>query len=105
VYTYSPDGVDLTARPDPERVRRLPVGADYFHVLGVRPALGRLFDRGDEHADAAVAVVSDRIWREHLGGALDAVGGALLPNGPQHQVAAVPAAGCGAPRAPVRALW
>ncbi|HJZ74137.1 MAG TPA: ABC transporter permease [Vicinamibacterales bacterium] len=105
VYTYSPDGVDLTDRPEPERVRRLPVGADYFHVLGVRPALGRLFDRGDEHADAAVAVVSDRIWREHLGGALDAVGGALLLNGLQHRVAAVLPAGFDDPLEPGIDIW
>jgi len=45
VYTYSGQGADLTDRPEPERVRTMPVSADYFRVLHVRPMLGQVFDR------------------------------------------------------------
>jgi putative ABC transport system permease protein len=89
VYTYSAQGADLTDRPEPERVRTMPVSADYFRVLRVRPILGQVFDRADERRDARVAVVSERIWRKYLGGAGDAIGRLLSLNGVPHRVAAV----------------
>ena len=58
VYTYSAEGADLTDRGQPERVRTLSVSADYFRVLRVSPALGRVFERTDERRDARVAVIS-----------------------------------------------
>ena len=51
--------------------------SSYFATLGVRPALGRFF--GDE--EAAVAVVSGRLWRERLGSDAAIVGKALRVNG------------------------
>ena len=48
LYTYSVEGADLTERGRTERVRLLPVSADYFRVLRVSPVLGRVFTRGDE---------------------------------------------------------
>jgi predicted permease len=89
VYTYRAEGVDLTDRAQPERVRMLPVSAEYFRVLGVRPIAGRVFARDDERPDARVAVVSERIWREYLGGTFDAAGQFLSLNGVRYQVAAV----------------
>jgi len=72
VYTYSAEGADLTDRGQPERVRTLSVSADYFRVLRVSPALGQVFERTDERRDARVAVISARVWRDHLGSAPDA---------------------------------
>jgi len=89
VYTYSLLGADLTDRAEPERVRTLSVGADYFGVLRVHPILGRAFDRADERPDARVAVVSARIWRAYLGGRGDAIGHPLSLNGIPHRVVAV----------------
>ena len=89
VYTYRAEGADLTDRPQPERVRTMPVSADYFRVLRVRPRLGQVFERADERAGARVAVVSGRIWREYLGGASDVTGRLLTLNGIPHRVAAV----------------
>jgi len=44
------------------------VSHDFFRVLGVSPALGRDFNSSDEQVGAApVVVVSDWVWREHLG--------------------------------------
>ena len=51
-----------------ERVYGRTVSANFFDVLGVRPAVGRFF-RGDEDdvADARpVAVLSHRFWRDHF---------------------------------------
>jgi putative ABC transport system permease protein len=58
VYTYSPEGVDLTGVGRPERLRVMRIGADYFDVLGVRPQSGRGFRRDEERADARVIIVS-----------------------------------------------
>src|SRR5262249_58380585 len=62
-YTYSVDGVDLTDRPEPERVVKLTVGASYFRVLRTPPVLGAAFTAADERKDAGVAVISARLWR------------------------------------------
>ena len=89
LYTYSVQGADLTDRPDPERVRALPVSADYFRVLGVHAVLGQLFSRADERPNVQLAVVSARIWRKYLDGAADAAGRLLQINGTPYQVVAV----------------
>jgi predicted permease len=80
LYTYAPEGADLTDLPQPERVQVLRVSADYFGVLRARPQLGRFFERAEERGDARVAVVSDRIWRTYLDGAADAIGRSLSLN-------------------------
>lgn len=58
VYTYEPEGVDLTGAGRPERLRALRVGADYFDMLGLRPVRGRVFGRDEERADTRVAIVN-----------------------------------------------
>jgi putative ABC transport system permease protein len=89
LYTYSIEGADLTDRPEPERVRAMPVSADYFRVLGVHPVLGQLFARADERANARLAAVSARIWRKYFDGAPDATGRPLQINGTPYRVVAV----------------
>jgi putative ABC transport system permease protein len=89
VYTYQDEGADLTDRAQPERVRTLRVSADYFRVMRVNPIAGRVFERADEREDARVAVISERIWREYLGGAPGAAGRTLSLNGIPYQVAGV----------------
>jgi hypothetical protein len=46
------------------------------------------FGRDDERADARVAVVSARIWRDYLGGA-EAIGKPIVLNGIAHRVVGV----------------
>jgi putative ABC transport system permease protein len=93
VYTYSSDGADLTDGARPERVTVLPVGADYFRVVGVQPVVGQPFSREDERRGSGVVVISERIWRDYLGASLDAVGRSLALNGVRHRVVAVLPAG------------
>ena len=57
------------------RVRGARVTANFFDVLGVRPAFGRAFAPGDDRPGAPrVVVLSHRIWQERLHGAPDAIG-------------------------------
>jgi predicted permease len=89
LYTYRAEGADLTDRAQPERIRTLPVSADYFRVLRVNAIVGRVFETQDERANAGVAVISERIWRDYLGSAPDAAGRMISLNGIPHRVAAV----------------
>ncbi|HEY2151471.1 MAG TPA: ADOP family duplicated permease, partial [Vicinamibacterales bacterium] len=88
-YTYSVVGADLTDRAEPERVRTIPVSADYFRVLRARTILGQSFNRQDERANSYVAVITERIWRKYLDARTDAVGRLLSLNGIPHRIVAV----------------
>jgi len=66
----------------PVQIESTPVSHDFFRVLGVSPVLGRDFQASDERVGApAVVIVSDRVWREHLGGDSRIVGRTLRLNG------------------------
>ena len=70
------------------------VTGNYFQVLGVKPALGRLFLPSDETAPGAnpVAVVSFDYWKTHLGEA-SVEGKTLLVNGTPFTIVGVAAPG------------
>ena len=55
-----------------ETVQRKIVSSNYFHVLQVRPVLGRAFR--DDEDDQQLAVLSDRLWRRSLNGSPDVIG-------------------------------
>lgn len=93
VYTYSPQGADITGSGLPERITLLPVSADYFDVLGIHPFLGRGFTRAEERSESRVVVVSHGIWQRYLGADLGAVSRALTLDGVQFIVVGVMGAG------------
>jgi putative ABC transport system permease protein len=64
---------------EPEIVERKIVSSNYFSVLQVRPAVGRMFR--DDEEDQQVAVISDRWWRRSFGGSPDVVGRQVDLNG------------------------
>jgi putative ABC transport system permease protein len=58
----------LTGVAEPERLDGQYVSADFFRVLGVRPALGRDFRASDDLPNSpSVVVVSDALWRRRFG--------------------------------------
>ena len=58
----------------PREVWACEVTGNLFSLLGVEPVLGRGFVATDEKPDsAAVIVLSDAFWKEHFGGAPDAI--------------------------------
>jgi predicted permease len=87
--TYSVQGADLTDRPEPERVRTMPVSANYFRVLRAHPILGQTFDRADERPNVRIAVIRERIWRKYLDASADAAGRLLTLDGVPHRVVGV----------------
>jgi hypothetical protein len=55
---------------------------EYFEVLGIRPALGRLFDSHERNLGAQpVVVLSDRLWRTRFGGQPAVINQAIGING------------------------
>ena len=71
------------------------VSANYFDVLGVRPALGRGFlaDEDVGEGQHPVLVMSHRLWQRRFGGEPDVVGQSLQLSGLAYQVVGVAAPG------------
>jgi putative ABC transport system permease protein len=85
-----PQSVNLTGGDEPERIVGDFVSANFFSVIDVQPALGRLF-RPDEDRPGAerVAVLTDTLWHNHFGGDPSIVGRSLIFNGEPYTVAGV----------------
>src|SRR5437868_13051391 len=80
-----------TASP-PERIRAGRVTANYLSILQVPPRLGRDFVAKDDQPGAAkVALISERLWRNHFGGLPLALGQRLNIDGvPREIIGVVP---------------
>lgn len=71
----------LEAGQNAIRVRGARVTANFFEVLGVRPALGRGFAPGEDRPGTnRVVVLSHRIWQERLRGNPGAIGRQIVVN-------------------------
>ncbi|MGH7591451.1 MAG: ADOP family duplicated permease, partial [Gemmatimonadales bacterium] len=92
IVTYSVTGADIGGSDHPERIRLLPVSADYFGVIGAHPVLGRGFT-ADEEVGAPVVVLSHALWSRELGADPAAVGGTFRMSGKVYAVIGVMPAG------------
>lgn len=66
--------LDLTEDGLTEQVRGAGVTRNFFSLLGVRPAHGRLLNTADAETRAPVAVISHGLWKRRFGGDPLAVG-------------------------------
>ena len=88
----------------PVEIEAAPVSHDFFRVLGVSPAQGRNFASSDERVNAPpVVIVSDRVWRQQLGGNAKVVGRLIRLSGKGYTVIGVMAPGVEFPRG--AGLW
>jgi predicted permease len=87
---WRPVGGTISSPGNAEYVTSIETSGQFFNVLGVSPALGRIF-RPEEDAPggAPVAIISDSLWKRHFGGAPDAIGKTLVFNGQNYAVAGV----------------
>ena len=69
-----------------EFVPAIQASADFFRVLGIQAASGRLFDREDERHERRVAVLADDAWRTHFGSRPDVIGSTVLINQQAHTI-------------------
>lgn len=85
---------NLTGDGDPERLDAYAVTANFFPILGVKPALGRSFLPEEDKPDAnKVVMLSYRLWQQRYGGERNILGRELLLNGEKHMVVGVAPAG------------
>ncbi len=80
VAAYRPEDVTLESGDGPARlVPGISASSELFEVLGVRPALGRLFQPGDDRQGAdPVAVLSYGLWQEMGGNASGASNASII---------------------------
>jgi predicted permease len=73
-----------------DRVKTAVVSANFFAVLGVRPAMGRTFVAADEaHSAEAVLILSHEYWQAHHAGDPRIVGKVFQMNNRPHTVIGV----------------
>ena len=83
-------GPSLTGRDQPEHLRGLQLSADMFHLLGVKPALGRTFTpQEDQPGNDHVVVLSNRLWQRRFAADPKIVGQQLLLDGANYEVIGV----------------
>ena len=87
-------GFNLTGKGDAEHIEGALVSTDFFHVLGVSPAVGRvpLASEADQDGAARVVVLSHSLWMRHFGGDSSLVGHQIdLSGAPATVVGVMPA--------------
>jgi putative ABC transport system permease protein len=73
-----------------ERISAAHVSPSFFRLLGAQPALGRAFEPADElGGGAAVAVLSDAIWRSRYGADSSIIGRTIAMDGESYTVIGV----------------
>jgi putative ABC transport system permease protein len=80
---------NVSSSVEPEQVQGIRASASLFAVLGVPPAMGRVFTEAEEAPGHRVVVISDGVWRTHLGGSPGAIGSAIRLNGESYEVIGV----------------
>jgi putative ABC transport system permease protein len=78
---FTPATSNLTGDGEPERIDGARVSWNYFNVLGVTMRLGRGFVENEGNEPAAVAVISEGLWRRRYGGRPDAIGSSIRLDG------------------------
>lgn len=66
--------VTIATADGPLDLRTMEATANYFSILGVRPALGRVFEAADDGREGQVAVLLYTAWRKRFGGDTSIVG-------------------------------
>jgi predicted permease len=81
---------NLTGDGDPERIATVRVSSNFFTMLGVQPAAGRLFTaEEDRQMPSNVAVLGYATWVRRYGGDPTVVGRRLELNGRPYQIVGV----------------
>ena len=90
-----PELVSLGRSEESSKINVVSANASLFSVLGVRPALGRVYAPDEERLDAAepVVVIADRFWKREFNGDRQVVGQSLILAGKQYTVIGVMPAG------------
>ena len=90
VAAYTPTAFNLTGAEEPERLQGAQTTANFFDVMGVRPAGGRVYTEANETpGNDAVVVLAHGLWQRKFGGTADAIGKTITLNGTPHEIIGV----------------
>jgi predicted permease len=90
IGAYSGDSLNVTGAGKPEHVHGLDLTDGVLPILGVTPAVGRLFNRRDDSAGAPqTAVLSYGYWQRKFGGASSVVGRSITVDGKPREIIGV----------------
>ena len=81
--------MSLTGDEPPEQLYGQRVTPNFFDVLGVQPAFGRIFTSEQDQAKEQVVLLSYGVWQRRFGGDHSLVGRAILLNNVQTKVLGV----------------
>ena len=70
-----------TGESEPLRIQGSLITERYFETFGTAPLLGRTFVPEEHKGDGHVAIVSERFWRERLGGSSHIIGKTITLDG------------------------
>ena len=81
-FAWGPGSFDLSTSGEPRIVDGILVSGSFFQSLGIRPALGRLFQESDDHPGCGFpgVVISYAFWQREFGGTPGAIGRTLNLN-------------------------
>ena len=91
VLAVSPADATMTDRGETEKLKIELVSGNYFRMLGVRAAAGRLLDDADDAVEGAspVCVISDRLWQERFAGDPGVIGRKVLLDDKPFQIVGI----------------
>jgi predicted permease len=90
IGAYSSDSFSVTGTGEPEHVPGMDVTDGTLPLLGVTPALGRLFSRHDDTPSApATVLLSYAYWQQKFGGATSVIGSSITMDGKARQIVGV----------------
>src|SRR5208337_5449810 len=90
IGVYDGDSLSVTGAGEPEQVLGLDVTDGTLPILGVRPALGRLFTREDDSPGSPETVlISYGYWRQKFGGASSVIGRSITVDGKSREIIGV----------------
>jgi hypothetical protein len=90
IGAYNGDAFSVTGTGEPEHVPGMDVTDGTLPLLGVKPALGRLFTRQDDTpSSAATVLLSYAYWQQKFGSATSVIGSSITMNGKARQIIGV----------------
>jgi putative ABC transport system permease protein len=102
---FSGSAVNLVGAGEPQRLASAEVTSEVLPLLGVSPALGRVFDSaGGGEADARSVVLSYGLWQSQFAGAARVLGQSVNLNGAPYEIIGVMPPGFHFPTRDVQ-LW
>ncbi|MGH9770718.1 MAG: ADOP family duplicated permease, partial [Candidatus Acidiferrales bacterium] len=82
IAAYRAQDYNLSGSGQPEHLQGEMISAGFFEILGVKPVLGRTFNKKDDRLHATpVAIISEGLWRRKFGSSPDIVGKRLVLDG------------------------